>query len=98
VGELCDVAVVWLRGDDGRSRPVAIAPAEAAARVSARDQGQRADDPPLFALVANRALAPGSKLAAAGWVTRRAHIDGLAETSDDACVTWADAPPNRSTD
>ena len=39
----------------------------------------------LFALVANRALAPGSKLAAADWVTRRAHIDGLAETSDDAC-------------
>jgi hypothetical protein len=39
----------------------------------------------LFALVANRALAPGSKLAAAGWVNRRAHIDGLPETSDDAC-------------
>ena len=39
----------------------------------------------LFALVGNRALAPGSKLAAAGWVNRRAHIDGLAETSDDAC-------------
>ena len=38
----------------------------------------------LFALVANRALAPGSKLAAAGWVNRRPHVDGLAETSDDA--------------
>ena len=44
----------------------------------------------LFALVANRALAPGSKLAAAGWVTRRAHIDGLAETSDDACYRAMD--------
>jgi len=38
-----------------------------------------------FALVANRALAPGSKLAAASWVNRRAHVEGLPETSDDAC-------------
>jgi IS4 transposase len=44
----------------------------------------------LFALVANRALAPGSKLAAAGWVNRRAHIDGLTETSDDACYRAMD--------
>jgi transposase len=44
----------------------------------------------LFALVANRALEPGSKLAAARWVTRRAHIDGLAETTDDACYRAMD--------
>ena len=44
----------------------------------------------LFALVANRASAPGSKLAAAGWVNRRAHIDGLPETSDDACYRAMD--------
>jgi Transposase DDE domain len=44
----------------------------------------------LFALVANRALAPGSKLAAAGWVNRRAHIDGLPGTSDDACYRAMD--------
>ena len=44
----------------------------------------------LFALVANRALAPGSKLAATGWVNRRAHIDGLPETSDDACYRAMD--------
>ncbi|BBF99334.1 IS4 family transposase [Pseudonocardia autotrophica] len=44
----------------------------------------------LFALVANRALDPGTKLAAAGWVTRRAHIDGLPETSDDACYRAMD--------
>jgi transposase len=44
----------------------------------------------LFALVANRALAPGSKLAAAGWINRRAHIDGLTETSDDACYRAMD--------
>ena len=44
----------------------------------------------LFALVANRALEPGSKLAAARWVTRRVHIDGLTETSDDACYRAMD--------
>jgi hypothetical protein len=44
----------------------------------------------LFALVANRALAPGSKLAAAGWVNRRAHVEGLPETSDDACYRAMD--------
>src|SRR6266545_3588273 len=44
----------------------------------------------LFALVANRALAPASKLAAAGWVTRDVHIDGLPETSDDACYRAMD--------
>src|SRR3712207_7546210 len=35
VGELCDLATVWLAGDGGRSRPVAGAPAESAARVLA---------------------------------------------------------------
>ena len=35
----------------------------------------------LFALVANRALAPSSKLAAADWITHDVHIDGLPETS-----------------
>jgi hypothetical protein len=44
----------------------------------------------LFALVANRALEPGSKLAAARWVSRRAHIDGLPEVSDDACYRAMD--------
>jgi len=44
----------------------------------------------LFALVANRALEPGSKLAAARWVTRRTHIDGLPEVSDDACYRAMD--------
>jgi hypothetical protein len=39
----------------------------------------------LFALVANRALAPSSKLAAAGWVNDDVAIDGLPATSDDAC-------------
>jgi hypothetical protein len=44
----------------------------------------------LFALVANRALEPASKLAAARWVCGGVHIDGLAETSDDACYRALD--------
>src|SRR6266540_2126197 len=44
----------------------------------------------LFALVTNRALAPSSKLAAAGWVTHDVHIPGLAEVSDDACYRAMD--------
>jgi Transposase DDE domain len=45
----------------------------------------------LFALVANRALAPSSKLAAASWVTEDVHIPGLSEVSDDACYRAMDA-------
>jgi Transposase DDE domain len=45
----------------------------------------------LFALVANRALAPSSKLAAACWVSNDVHIGGLAEVSDDACYRAMDA-------
>jgi len=44
----------------------------------------------LFALVANRALAPSSKLAASRWVCEDAHVDGLAETTDDACYRAMD--------
>ena len=44
----------------------------------------------LFALVANRALAPSSKLAAAGWVNRDVHVPGLSEVSDDACYRAMD--------
>jgi hypothetical protein len=44
----------------------------------------------LFALVANRALAPSSKLAAAGWVNDDVAIEGLAHTSDDACYRAMD--------
>jgi transposase len=44
----------------------------------------------LFALVANRALAPSSKLAAAGWVNDDVVVDGLPETSDDACYRAMD--------
>jgi len=44
----------------------------------------------LFALVANRALAASSKLAAAGWVCDDVHIDGLDATTDDACYRAMD--------
>jgi hypothetical protein len=44
----------------------------------------------LFALVANRALAPSSKLAAADWVTGDVHIPGLPDCTDDACYRAMD--------
>ena len=44
----------------------------------------------LFALVANRALAASSKLAATGWIAEDVHIDGLEEISDDACYRAMD--------
>src|SRR3954452_11775228 len=44
----------------------------------------------LFALVANRALAPSSKLAATCWVAHDVHLPGLAAVSDDACYRAMD--------
>jgi hypothetical protein len=44
----------------------------------------------LFALVANRALAPSSKLAATSWVAHDVHLPGLPEVSDDACYRAMD--------
>ncbi len=44
----------------------------------------------LFALVANRALAPSSKLAAARWVSEDVLIEGLPEVTDDACYRAMD--------
>jgi hypothetical protein len=44
----------------------------------------------LFALVANRALAPSSKLAATSWVADDVHVPGLAAVSDDACYRAMD--------
>ena len=57
------------------------------------DAGRRADpatERVLFALVANRALAASSKLAAADWVCSDVHIDGLDEVTDDACYRAMD--------
>nr|WP_199800786.1 IS1634 family transposase [Streptomyces marianii] len=44
----------------------------------------------LFSLVANRALAPSSKLAAADWVTHDVHVEGLPAIDDDACYRAMD--------
>jgi hypothetical protein len=55
--------------------------------------GRRRDDSAervLFGLVANRALAPSSKLAAARWISEDVLITGLPATSDDACYRAMD--------
>ena len=44
----------------------------------------------LFGLVASRALAPSSKLAASEWMSHDVQIDGLGEVSDDACYRAMD--------
>ncbi len=49
----------------------------------------------LFGLVAARAIEPGSKLATAGWLTRRTHIDGLTDgelgaVNEDECYRAMD--------
>jgi hypothetical protein len=44
----------------------------------------------IFALVAQRALEPGSKLAATGWVAERVAIEGLSGFSDDAAYRGMD--------
>jgi transposase len=56
-------------------------------------KGRRRDDSAervLFALVANRALAPSSKLAAARWITEDVLITGLPAAGDDACYRAMD--------
>jgi Transposase DDE domain len=45
----------------------------------------------LFGLVANRALAPSSKLAATDWIENDVRIDGLSTVGDDACYRAMDA-------
>jgi Transposase DDE domain len=45
----------------------------------------------LFALTANRALKPSSKLAATDWIAHDVHIGGLAEVVDEACYRAMDA-------
>ena len=44
----------------------------------------------LFALVANRALAPSSKLAASRWISEDAEITGLDTATDDSCYRAMD--------
>ncbi len=44
----------------------------------------------VFALVAQRALEPGSKLAATTWVTERVVVEGLTGVSDDQAYRGMD--------
>lgn len=59
-------------------------------RLLAKTRRDAATERVLFALVANRALEPSSKLAAAGWVNSDVHIPGLPALSDDACYRAMD--------
>ena len=65
--------------------PAAIGRALAGRRVEA-ERVERI----LFALTANRALKPSSKLAATDWITHDVHIDGLGEVLDEACYRAMD--------
>jgi hypothetical protein len=57
--------------------------------------GKRADatrvERILFALTANRALKPSSKLAATDWIAHDMHITGLSDVVDEACYRAMDA-------
>jgi transposase len=57
--------------------------------------GRRADpgrvERILFALVANRALHPSSKLAATDWIANDVRIEGLSDVVDEACYRAMDA-------
>ena len=56
-------------------------------------QGRRLDDTVgrvLFGLVANRALAPSSELAAARWMNEDVLVSGLPAVTDDACYRAMD--------
>jgi Transposase DDE domain len=61
--------------------------------ITALVDGRRRDidvERVLFALVANRALRPSSKLAASEWVTSHVALPGLDAVSDDACYRAMD--------
>jgi len=66
--------IICRAGQNGRGRP--------------RDNA--ANERVLFGLVASRALAPSSKLAAADWISNDVHIPGLPATADDACYRAMD--------
>jgi hypothetical protein len=74
---------------DGLWRRLGIDTAIGAALAGSRVDAGRVERI-LFALTANRALAPSSKLAATDWVTHDVHIDGLPQIDDDACYRAMD--------
>jgi hypothetical protein len=59
-------------------------------RLLAKRRRDRRAERALFALVANRALSPSSKLAASAWVNEDVEIPGLASVTDDALYRCMD--------
>lgn len=55
-----------------------------------RHRDNAANERVLFGLVASRALAPSSKLAATDWINNDVHIADLPATTDDACYRAMD--------
>ena len=74
---------------DGLWRRLGIDTAIRAALAGGRADAGRVERI-LFALTANRALKPSSKLAATDWIAHDVHIDGLSEVHDDACYRAMD--------
>jgi len=74
---------------DGLWRRLGIGTAIGAALSAGRVDAGRVERI-LFALTANRALKPSSKLAATDWIAHDVHIDGLPQISDDACYRAMD--------
>jgi hypothetical protein len=74
---------------DGLWHHLGIATAIGAALAGRRVDEDRVERI-LFALTANRALKPSSKLAATDWITHDVHIAGLPDISDDACYRAMD--------
>jgi transposase len=68
--------------------PKAITSAPQRGRGRPRDR--EATERVLFGLVASRALAPSSKLAAADWISNDVHIDGLDQVDEDTCYRAMD--------
>ena len=74
---------------DGLWRRLGIDTAIRAALAGSRADADRVERI-LFALTANRALKPCSKLAATDWIAHDVHIDGLPEMLDEACYRAMD--------
>jgi hypothetical protein len=74
---------------DGLWRRLGIDTAIRAALAGGRADTSRVERI-LFALTANRALKPSSKLAATDWIAHDVHIDGLPEVLDEACYRAMD--------
>lgn len=98
-GEALAVGAPGLQFSDARPCGGAWALDQLWARLGLREilagllRGRRLDqgaERALFAMVANRALEPLSKLACAAWVTEKAVIPGLAELDDNRCYRAMD--------